>query len=299
MVMEIHFLGTGGGVPTGFRAPPSVVVRREAELLMFDCGEGTQVRMAACGIGINKPMKVFITHMHGDHVLGLPGLLMSMSLLGRTRGLEVYGPPGIREFLESIGRILGCELKFPVAVEEIGAGGSVEGRGYRVLVEAAEHGVPCNAFSLEEEARRGFLPKRAVELGVPKGPLWRELQLGRAVSIDGKVVEPSQVLGKPRRGRKVVYAADTRPSRSVIRLSRGADLLIHDSTFDDSKSEEAREYGHSTASEAASIAKEAGVGALILFHLSPIYRDPAPVLLQAKRVFPNSRIAYDLMGLEL
>lgn len=297
--MEIRFLGTGGSIPTGFRALPSVVVRREGELVMFDCGEGTQVRMAASGLGLNKPMKIFITHMHGDHVLGLPGLLMSMSLLGRTRGLEIYGPPGIRDFLESIVRILGCDPKFPIAIEEIRAGEVVEGRGYRILAEAAEHGIPCNAFSLEEEAKREFLPDRAMELGVPRGPLWKELQLGRAVSINGRVVEPCQVLGEPKRGRKIVYASDTRPSESIVRLSEGADLLIHDSTFDDSRAEEAKEYGHSTASEAASVAKGAGVGALILFHLSPIYRDPAPLLLQAKRIFPNTMVAYDSMSLEL
>ncbi len=297
--MEIRFLGTGGSIPTGFRASPSVVVRRDEELLMFDCGEGTQVRMASCGLGLNKPMKIFITHMHGDHVLGLPGLIMSMSLLGRTRELEIYGPPGIREFLESIGRILGYDPKFPISIEEVRAGGAVEGRGYRVLVEAADHGIPCNAFSLEEGAKREFLPERAMELGVPKGPLWKELQLGRAVSINGRIVEPSQVLGELKRGRKIVYASDTRPSEPIMSLSRGADILIHDSTFDDSRAEEAKEYGHSTASEAASVAKGAEVRALILFHLSPIYRDPAPLLLQAKRIFPNSMVAYDSMALEL
>ncbi len=297
--MEVHFLGTGGSIPTGFRAPPSVVVRREGELLMFDCGEGTQVRMGAHGLGLNKPMRVFISHMHGDHVLGLPGLLMSMSLLGRTRGMEIYGPPGIREFLESMGRILGYELRFPVGVREVGAGEVVEGRGYKVLIESAEHGVPCNAFSLEEEPRREFLPDRAIELGVPKGPLWKELQLGRAVRVGDRVVEPSQVLGEPKRGRKIVYATDTRPSGPVMRLSMGADLLIHDATFDESKSKEAEEYGHSTAAEAASIAKGAGAGTLVLFHLSPMYRDPAPLLLQARRIFPNSVVAYDSMVIEL
>ncbi|MEM3440033.1 MAG: ribonuclease Z [Candidatus Bathyarchaeia archaeon] len=297
--MEVRFLGTGGSIPTGFRASPSVIVRREGELLMFDCGEGTQTRMAACGLGLNNPMRIFITHMHGDHVLGLPGLLMSMSLLGRRRELEIYGPPGIREFLESIGRVLGFDLKFPIGVKEVSGGEVVRGRGYRVLAECAEHGIPCNAFSLEEEARRVFLPERAMELGVPKGPLWKELQLGRAVNVNGRVVEPSQVLGEPKRGKKIVYASDTRPSKPIINLSRGADLLIHDSTFDDSRAKEAEEYGHSTASEAASVAKGAGVGALVLFHLSPMYRDPAPLLLQAKQIFPNSMVAYDSMALEL
>ena len=287
-------------MPTKDRNLPSVAVRRENEVIMFDCGEGTQKQMVLSRIGFNKKMKIFITHMHGDHVLGLPGMLQSMSLLGRSKELDVYGPQGIGDFVESVNRTVQFQLVFPLRIHEIGPSTALNEPYYEIKVVRANHVIPCLSYALVEKPKPGrFNPKKAQALGVPKGPLWKKLQLGEDVKIGGRIVKSSDVVGSPRAGVKLVYAVDTRPCSAVRRLASNADLLIHDGSFDDSMRDKAKEYGHSTASEAANLARQAKVKQLVLTHISAMYNNPRVLLRQARKIHRRAVIASDLMVIEV
>jgi len=273
---------------------------RDGEQLVFDCGEGCQRQMVKAGIGLRKNLKIFITHMHADHVLGLAGMLMTMSLMGRQDPLDVFGPPGIARFVECLMEVFGFNPDYEVNLHQVSSGVICRGRGYRIEAFEVNHSVPSYGYALVEDDRPGkFDPKKALELGVPRGPLWKALQRGEAVNVGGRVVRPEDVMGPPRRGLKVVYTGDTAPTRSVIEVARGADLLIHDATFDDSLEELAREELHSTARQAAQVALEAGVKLLVLTHISPRYEDTSQLLAQARSVFSNSLVAEDFMELTL
>ena len=295
------FLGTSGCVPTPERSAPSLALRREGELLIFDCGEGTQRQLMRSGLGFPARMRIFITHLHGDHVFGLPGLLHTLSLLRREHPLEIYGPPGIKSFLECVEESVGLNLSFELLVREVKAGVVLEAPGYIIRAAWVEHTVPTLAYALEERPRPGrFHPERARELGVPEGPLWKQLQLGRPVRTpEGRLVRPEEVLGPPRRGLKVVYSGDTAYCEALVELARGADLLIHECTYDDGAADIAAERLHSTPSVAAEVALRAGVRELVLTHISARYRDASLLLQQAKARFANTILAEDLMRLEL
>ena len=300
MRLTLTFLGTSAGVPSVERSLPSLVLRFGKWVLMFDCGEGTQRQMMRVRVGFSKPMKIFITHLHGDHVFGLPGLLQTMNLLGRERKLEVYGPKGLKDFLNAAVDCSLAGLRFPLEVREISGGSVVRGEGFKVKARLAMHSIPNLAYAFEEEERPGkFRVEEALRLGVPRGPLWHRLQHGKRVKLpNGRVVEPSQVLGPPQPGLKIVYSGDTKPCRAVLEMARGADLLIHECTFDDSLMERAEAEYHSTPSGAASIALKAGVKQLVLTHLSARYKEEGVLLEQARRLFPRTLVARDLMKLE-
>ncbi|MBS7654015.1 MAG: ribonuclease Z [Candidatus Bathyarchaeia archaeon] len=302
MSLRITFLGTSASIPTNNRSLPSLVIQREGDMLMFDCGEGTQMQMIRAGIGLNRKMRVFITHMHGDHVLGLPGMIQTMSLLGRDKKLQIYGPDGIKAFVDAIINTVKFWLGFPIEVYEIGEGHPVcQEENYEVHSVWAEHSIPSLAYALIEKPRPGrFYPEKAMELGVPKGPLWSMLQKGMNIELpNGRIIKPEDVLGPPRPSRKIVYASDTRPSDRIVELARGADVLIHEATFSDEMVERAKEDGHSTPSEAAEVALKAGVKLLILTHISARYSDPKTLLEQAKKIFPNVHIPNDLDKIEI
>jgi len=300
--LRVIFLGTAGSIPTPQRGLPAIAIRRKNELLLFDCGEGVQRQMIQADVGFHRKTKVFITHMHGDHVLGLPGLFQTMSLLDREKKLDVYGPAGIRAFVEAIEQTVQFTLTFPIEVSEIKDAGTVcEEREYKVHTTLADHVTSSLAYSLVEKPRPGkFHPEKAKSLEVPEGPLWSRLQRGSAVKLsDGRTVRPQEVLGPPRPGRKIVYTGDTRPSKSLISLAKDADLLIHDATFDDELWERAREDGHSTPSQAAETAKKARAKWLILTHISARYKDSSLLLEQARKVFPRVGVAEDFMKIDL
>ena len=302
MSLSVIFLGTAASIPTPQRSLPAIAIRRKGELILFDCGEGTQRQMIHAGIGFHRKTKVFITHMHGDHVLGLPGLFQTMSLLDRKRKLEIYGPPGIEAFVEAVRRTVQFTLTFPIEVSEIREAGLVCEEGeYEVHATWADHVIPGLAYVLVEKPRPGrFYPEKARALGVPEGPLWSRLQQGSAVELpNGRVVKPEAVMGPPRPGRKIVYTGDTRPSKSLVELAENADLLIHDATFDDELSEKAREDGHSTAGQAAETAKKAGAKRLVLVHVSARYKKPDLLLEQARKIFPHVDTAEDFMRIDL
>ncbi len=299
--LKITFLGTGASIPTPKRGLSAVAIRRKNELILFDCGEGTQRQMITAGVGFHKKTKVFVTHMHGDHVLGLPGLLQTMSLLGRKEKLEIYGPKGIKDFVDAINRTVTFTLTFPVQVSEKEPGMVCEEKEYTVTAVQSIHMNPSLIYALTEKPRPGiFHTEKAKELGVPEGPLWSKLQSGKQVKLpDGRIVEPEMVLGASRHGRKIVYTGDAGPSENLVRLAENADLLIHEATFEDEMKERAMEDGHSTPSMAAETAKKAGVKRLILTHISARYKDADRLLQQAKQIFANTELAEDFLELEL
>ncbi|HJX24315.1 MAG TPA: ribonuclease Z [Candidatus Bathyarchaeia archaeon] len=300
--MLVTFLGTSGSIPTANRNLPSMAILRQSELFLFDCGEGTQRQMFIARVGFGRKTKIFITHMHGDHVLGLPGLFQTMSLLGREEPLEVFGPPGLQKFIEAFKKTVQFGLTFPVIVEEIRDGRSLyETRDYSIRCAQAEHSIPALAYGLFEKERPGrFHPEKAMALGIPKGPKWSQLQYNEPIALEGgRIVTPKEVTDPRRPGRKIVYSGDTKPSARLAKFAQGADLLVHDSTFGDDLQEKASEEGHSTASQAAQIAEQSKVSFLALFHLSARYVNPKILLEEAKQFFTNVFVAEDFMTLNI
>ena len=280
----------------------SLAVHREGETLMFDCGEGTQRQMMRYGISFALA-DIFFTHMHADHLLGVIGLMRTMALQGRTERLRLWGPKGAARVLKRAEGLGFERTTFPVEVLEIDAGQRLERRGYSIVAFPVDHrGSASLGYALLEEERKGrFNPDMARELGIPEGPLWGNIHRGLAVSLpDGRVIEPSVLVGPRRPGRTVVITGDTRPCPETVEASRDADLLIHEATFGDEEAERALETGHSTAREAAQVARDAGVCRLLLTHFSARYsRDPGDLEREAREVFQQTLIGKDGMELEV
>ncbi len=298
--MQIVFLGTSGSWPTPKRNVSAVAIKRGPEVILFDCGEGTQRQFMQSKLSFMQVSRVFVSHFHGDHFLGLPGMVQSMSMNGREAPLDVYGPRGIERLVTELLSLGYFTPGFTVRAKELPPGGTVDCGEYVVRAFEAVHTVPCAGYVLEEKTRPGrFDLERAEALGVPSGPLYSRLQEGEPVTIGGRTVRPEDVLGPPRRGRKIVYTGDTMPHDGLMDIARDADVLIHDATSDASLEEKANRYGHSSSRQAAEIAKEAGVGLLVLTHLSPRYEDPTRILEDAKKVFEAVRVAEDFMEIEV
>jgi ribonuclease Z len=291
--LDVVFLGTSGSVPTAKRAPTSLLVRRGGERLLVDCGEGTQRQLLRSGVGLLELPEVFITHFHADHYLGLPGMLKTFALRGREAPITLYGPPGLVELVDGLRRIFG-RLTFRLELEELRPGDTLERDGYRLAAFASRHAVTGLGYALVEDARPGrFDVGAARALGVPEGPLWGRLQQGDPVTLaSGETIVAAQVLGEPRPGRKVVITGDTRPARSVLEAAVEADLLVHEATFGAEEAERAEETGHSTASDAAELARLAGVRMLALTHLSNRYFGPE-ILREARSIFPDTVVPRD------
>ena len=300
-MLSITFLGTGAACPSVERNVAGLALAREGETLLFDCGEGTQRQMMRYGVSFAF-REIFFTHYHADHMLGVTGLMRTMGLQDRTLPVTLYGPRGAERVLgAAIG--LGIERnRFPIEIREIAAGERIRRDDYDIVVFPADHRADTVGFALVEHTRLGrFNPERARELGVPEGPLWGKLHKGETVELpDGRRLGPDDLVGQPRRGRTVVYTGDTRPTLGVIEAARGADLLIHDSTFGEEERARAEETGHSTAAQAAEVAREAGARRLVLTHISPRYTREAPELLaEAKAVFPESIVARDGLTIDV
>jgi ribonuclease Z len=288
-------------MPTQNRSSSSIAVRRKREIILFDCGEGTQKRMVEARLGFRRPMKILISHLHGDHVLGLPGLIQTMTLLKRKRPLEIFGPQGMVTFIQVFSYILG-KPNFEIQVFEVESKGIIyDGKEYDIITVNADHEAPAWSFVLEEHPRPGrFYPEKAKSLGVPEGPLWKKLQLGDDIKLrDGSIVSSLEVVGPSRDGLKIAYSGDTRPSDAFAEIAAGADLLIHEATFDSSLLQKANENLHSTARQAAEIAANAKVKMLVLTHISSRYPKPNILLEEAWDVFPATIVAEDLLRLEL
>lgn len=298
--MRITFLGTAAARPTVGRNVSSLTIQREGELLMFDCGEGTQRQMMRYGTGFSLD-DIFFTHLHADHFLGVIGLLRTMGLQGREEEIRLWTPRGTESTLRQAVDLGVERVGFPVTIRELDVGEVVERGEYAIVPFRSTHGARCLGYALREHPRLGrFDPARARELGVPEGPLWGKLHHGQSVEVDGRLVDPSDVVGPPRPGRLVVYTGDTRPSRHTVEAATGADLLIHEATFAADEAERAAATGHSTAREAARVAREAGVHRLVLTHFSPRYADdPRTLEREARSVFSEVTAAYDGLVVEV
>ena len=298
--MKVIFLGTSGSMPTTERGSSSVVLRLGRELLMFDCGEGTQRQMVRAHIGFQRPMKIFISHLHGDHVLGLPGLLQSMSLMRREKELHIYGPVGLIEFVKAFSESLGGPT-FPVILYAINEPSLIsQSAEYNIVAVEAQHRATAFSYGFFEAPRPGrFHPERARKLGVPEGELWGKLQRGEKVTANETVIHSDQVCEPERPGRSVVYSGDTAPNEALMEISRNVNLLIHEATFLNELADRALEDGHTTVLQAAEFARNAEVQQLILTHISSRYSDPEVILAEAVKIFPNTRVAEDLLEIEI
>lgn len=299
--MRLVFLGTSGGLPTPARSLTSIALMREGEMILFDCGEGAQTQIMRKGLGFGRLTKIFISHIHGDHISGLMGLLMTMSLLERTEPIDLYGPLEIGAYFKSLERDINFRTKFKLNIREITTGVFVREDDYHIEAVKIPHSIPCFGFALQEKVRAGrFNLEKARELGVPEGPVFGKLQKGETVTLeDGRKISPADVLGKPRPGRRIVSLTDTMFNPPIAAFCRGADLLIHEATFASDMEEEARLKKHSTAAQAATIAKDAGVKKLVLTHISARYLDTSPLKDEARKIFPGAKIARDLMEIEI
>lgn len=296
--LRIVFLGTSAGTPSRERNVAAVVIVADGHVLLFDCGEATQHQLMRAPVRTGSIEAIFITHLHGDHLFGLPGLLATLGMHGRTAPMTVYGPPGLHAYLAAIpygGR------SFAVTVVEIEAGVVHRGAGFRVEAAAMDHTAPCFGFAVIEDDRRGAFDAAAARAaGVPPGAMYAALHRGDDVTLaDGTVVRSSSVVGPSRPGRRIVYCTDTRPCAAAVDLARDADVLIHESTYADDLATEAAERGHSSAGQAARIAAAASVQRLIITHISPRYRDAEPLLADARAVFPATEAAHDFFEVVL
>ncbi len=299
--MKLTALGTGGGVPSLYRGLPAFVIERKGEVFLFDCGEGTQFRIMRSHIKPGRLEKIFISHFHGDHILGLTGLLMTLSQFSREKPLELYGPPGMKEFMENMKKHLNFRLDYELIIHEVTGGKIFESREYEIYAMPLSHIIFTLGYKIEERKRPGkFFPDEAIKLGIKPGPLFKKLQDGNPVKLsDGKIVYPHQVMGPPRRGRKIVYATDTNPMDEMIEFAKEADLLMHDGMFSGDDDVMAIERGHSSVKDAARIAKKANVKKLLLIHISPRYSDEEELLRKAREIFPNTMIAKDYMTMDI
>ena len=299
-MVRVTFLGTAASRPTVGRNVSGLAVHREGDLMLFDCGEGTQRQMMRYGTGFAVDA-IFVTHMHADHFLGVTGLLRTLGLQGREEPLEVYGPPGSRATLEVLVHLGTERTPFEVPIRELAPGDAVRRDGYDVIAFAVDHGVQALGYALAEHERLGrFDVERARALGVPEGPLFGRLHRGESVEVDGRTISADEVVGRARAGRRVVYSGDTRPSRAISEIARGADLLVHDCTFAEEEADRARDTYHATAAGAARAALEAGVRRLVLTHISARYADNPRVLEEeATAVFPGSQVAQDGLVIEI
>ena len=303
--MRVIPLGTSSGRPTLKRGVSALAVAREAEWLLFDCGEGAQVQLARAGLSPSRLSAVFITHLHGDHFNGLPGLLSTMGLDRRTSDLTLIGPQGIREYLDVLARLKVLFVNYPVELKEFSSLPELsvvyETKEYKISACGLDHRLFALGYRIEERPRPGrFNVEQARELGVPEGALWGQLQAGKDVRLeDGSVISPSQVLGSPRPGKSVAYCLDTRPCAQSIELAKDVDLLIHEATYTEEFAAEARQYGHSTAAQAALTALEAGASRLLLTHFSSRFPDPTPLLEEARAIFPETTLAEDLLEVQV
>jgi ribonuclease Z len=299
MDLDLVFLGTSGSMPTARRAPSAILLRRGGERLLFDCGEGTQRQLLRSEIGLVELKEIFLTHYHADHYLGLPGMLKTFALRGRETPITIYGPRGLRKLFVALKVIFG-RLTYPYYLEELDAGKVLDRGDYELVTFAVEHGLSAVGYALVEHPRPGrFDVDTASELGVPEGPERGALQAGEAVTLpDGRTVTPEMVLGPARPGRKVVLAGDTGPSGQVLEAARGADVLVHEATFCEEEEERARETAHSTALDAAAVAREADVRLLALTHLSPRYLG-GHVAREARTVFPETVVPKDFDIIEI
>ena len=325
--MEIVILGSSAAIPVRERNLPSTALKYKNELILFDSGEDIQRALIEAGLKFNKPLKILISHFHGDHIIGLPGLLFRFGLNHRTAPITIFGPVNLFLYLLVHRKILGLKPKYPITVIEIddeqkqliiyenldselpiktmniNENTIFDGQKYTLKYALVDHSVLAFAYSFTEKPRNGkFNPEKAKELGIPESNLWKKLQEGESIDFKGKLIDPvkENIVAPKRPGRKITYSGDTMPCESLIELGKNSDVIIHEATFSHELADIALEKKHSTSVDAANDAKKMGAKQLILTHISSRYQDDAVKLLEeAKEIFPNTVLAIDLMRLSL
>jgi ribonuclease Z len=298
--MKLVFLGTSAAQPTAERGMTCICLVLDREILMFDAGEGAQIAFQKSKLGWNKKIKIFVTHLHGDHCVGILGLLQTMSLQNRTESVDIYGPIGIEEFIAANLKILNFGLTFPVRIIRIKEGLVFEDSMYSIHVCEAEHSIPAYSYLFTEKDKPGkFYPEKAKELGIPEGKLWHELQNDKEIRVEEKIIRPSDVMGEKRKGRKIGISGDTRPTQKLEEFFKDCDYMTFDSTYSDTLRDKAKENYHSTAKEAADLAKRASVSNLILTHFSARYEDVEALVMEAKTIHNSVIAAKDLLEINI
>lgn len=306
--MQITFLGTSSGVPTRSRNVSSVALRlpQRAEFWLFDCGEGTQHQLLRSELKSSQISRIFITHLHGDHIFGLMGLLASCGMAGNVEKIDIYGPSGLSEYLSASKRYSQTHFSYPVQVHTVKPGVIFEDDEFIVKCSPLKHRVTAFGYRVEEKDRPGrFNVEKATALGIPSGPIYGKLKRGETVTLpDGRIIKGSELCAPPEIGRKVVYCTDTVYCDHAVELSQQADVLIHEATFAHQDAQLAFDRLHSTSTMAAQVALSAGVKTLIMTHFSPRYAPGNDVeindlLQEARAIFPNTEIAYDFLTYEV
>ncbi|MBN1482397.1 ribonuclease Z [candidate division KSB1 bacterium] len=297
--LKIIFLGTGAAAPSLTRGLPALAIRRQGKIILCDCGEGTQLRLMQAGLSPSKIHTICLSHLHGDHIFGLPGFLTSQQLFGRHAPLTITGPPGLSAYIETIAQISKYTLDYPVKVVELSPDTTSNFRIDQFIVTAKNlrHSSTCLGYRFHEAEKPGkFDAIRADQLGIPPGPQRRHLQHGESIQIENRQIDPGDVVGPSIPGRVITYCTDTRPCAAAVELAQNCDVLIHDSTFSDLYADRAEPTWHSTSREAATLAQEAGVGTLALWHLSIRIQaeEETALLAQARQVFAHTILPNDL-----
>ena len=298
--MKLVFLGTSAAQPTEKRGLSCICLEKEGEILMFDAGESAQISYMKSGLGWNKKMKLFVTHLHGDHCVGILGLLQTMSMQNRTEPLEIFGPKGIDEFLAANIKILNFGLPFSILITIVNEGTIYENNKFLIHAAKANHSITAFSYLFEEKDKPGrFNVQKANELGIPEGELWNKLQNGIDVINNEKIIKPEQVLGKKRPGKKIGISGDTMPTKELEEFFNECDYLVFDSTFLDEEKQKAQDTCHSTAKQAAELAKKANVKNLILTHFSARYKDEIGHKTEAEQIHNSVITAKDLLEVEI
>jgi len=299
--LSVIFLGTGGSWPTVKRNVSSLAIKRGSEIILFDCGEGTQRQFQKSNLSYMQITKVFITHFHGDHFLGLPGLIQTMQLNDRDTPLHIYGPRGMEKLTNQLLTLGYFRPSYEIIAHEMNSGDELRFEEYDIRALKGKHTVPALSYCLEEHTRPGkFNKAKALDLGIPEGPLFSKLQRGHTITLSsGKKISPDLVLGPSRKGRKIVISGDTIPFEEMIAFAQHADVLVHEATFESKLQDLSSEYGHTTAYEAAEIASKAEVEKLYLTHISPRYLDHRILENDARKIFPHSYVPRDFQEIEI
>ena len=298
--MKLVFLGTSAAQPTEKRGLSCICLEREGEILMFDAGEAAQIAYMKSGLGWNKKMKLFVTHLHGDHCVGILGLLQTMSMQNRTEPLEIFGPKGIDEFLGANIKVLNFGLPFSILINIVNEGKIFENKKYLIHATKANHSITAFSYLFEEKDKPGrFNVQKAKELGIPEGELWNQLQNGQEITNNQTIIKPEQVLGEKRPGKKTGISGDTMPTKKLEEFFLGCDYLVFDSTFIDEEKQRALDTCHSTAKQAAELGKNAKVKNLILTHFSARYKDEIQHKNEAEKIHNSVITARDLLEVEI
>ena len=298
--MKLVFLGTSAAQPTEKRGLSCICLEKEGEILMFDAGESAQISYMKSGLGWNKKMKLFVTHLHGDHCVGILGLLQTMSMQNRTESLEIFGPKGIDEFLAANIKILNFGLPFSILITIVNEGTIYENNKFLIHAAKANHSITAFSYLFEEKDKPGrFNVEKAKELGIPEGELWNKLQNGTDIINNEKIIKPEQVLGKKRPGKKIGISGDTMPTKELEEFFNECDYLVFDSTFLDEEKQKAQDTCHSTAKQAAELANKANVKNLILTHFSARYKDEIGHKTEAEQIHNSVITAKDLLEVEI